>query len=290
MAAIRKGRVSLQTFSVGACITLLPCIGVLGRNFQNIWDDFWILLLLAYIVCYNGVLFVMYNVQWNQKDFYKVAVRAAFLGTVFGLGILISVSGTTWKYFGWYIVALSFFHFSEYYTTAVTNPRSLTLDSFLLDHSREYKLAAMASWLEFTIEWYIAPGLKQFHMISYVGLLIVLLGEIIRKASMFTAKTNFNHYVQYIKQDGHTLVTSGIYSYCRHPSYVGWFYWSIGTQLILFNPVCLVGYTIVSWKFFKERIYEEEIYLLNFFGEHYLDYQKKVGTGLPFISGYRGEM
>ncbi len=52
------------------------------------------------------------------------------------------------------------------------------------------------------------------------------------------------------------------------------------------NPFCLVGYTLVSWKFFKERIYEEEIYLLNFFGKEYIDYQKKVGTGLPFIEGF----
>ena len=48
---------------------------------------------------------------------------------------------------------------------------------------------------------------------------------------MFTAKTNFNHYVQYVKQQGHELVTTGVYSFCRHPSYVGWFLWSIGTQV-----------------------------------------------------------
>lgn len=59
-------------------------------------------------------------------------------------------------------------------------------------------------------------------------------------------------------------------------------------QLILCNPFCLIAYTIVSWRFFRERIYEEEIYLLNFFGEDYLDYQKSVGTGLPFIVGYTG--
>jgi protein-S-isoprenylcysteine O-methyltransferase len=48
----------------------------------------------------------------------------------------------------------------------------------------------------------------------------------------------------------------------------------------------LVGYTIIAWRFFNERIYEEEIFLLNFFGEDYVDYQNKVGTGLPFIYGY----
>lgn len=61
-------------------------------------------------------------------------------------------------------------------------------------------------------------------------------------------------------------------------------------QLVLINPLCLLGYAVASWRFFKERIQEEEIYLLNFFGEDYVCYQKTTGTGLPFIRGYRGEL
>ena len=53
------------------------------------------------------------------------------------------------------------------------------------------------------------------------------------------------------------------------------------------NPICLTAYAIVSRRFFDERIYDEEICLLNFFGEDYLDYQKKVPTGIPFIKGYQ---
>jgi protein-S-isoprenylcysteine O-methyltransferase len=48
----------------------------------------------------------------------------------------------------------------------------------------------------------------------------------------------------------------------------------------------MVLYAIASWKFFDERITVEEETLLNFFGEAYVDYQKRVGTGLPFIRGY----
>ena len=79
---------------------------------------------------------------------------------------------------------------------------------------------------------FVRTGLKQIHWISSFGLIFVILGELVRKYSMFTASTNFNHYVQYTKQEGHELVTHGIYSLCRHPSYVGWFYWSVGTQVI----------------------------------------------------------
>lgn len=72
----------------------------------------------------------------------------------------------------------------------------------------------------------------------------------------------------------------------RHPSYVGWFYWSVATQIILANPVCFILYMAASWQFFKERIYMEEIALLNFFGDEYLKYQQTTKTGLPFIKGY----
>ena len=36
-------------------------------------------------------------------------------------------------------------------------------------------------------------------------------------------------------------MTDGVYAWFRHPSYVGWLYWSVGTQLILCNPVSLVA-------------------------------------------------
>ena len=74
-------------------------------------------------------------------------------------------------------------------------------------------------------------ALKQFYSLSCLGLGLVLFGELLRKLAMYTAGTNFNHYVQYIREDGHILVTSGVYGLCRHPSYVGWFYWSVGTQV-----------------------------------------------------------
>lgn len=60
---------------------------------------------------------------------------------------------------------------------------------------------------------------------------MVLCGEGLRKAAMLTAGSNFNHIVQNEKAQSHVLVTSGVYAYFRHPSYVGWFYWSIGTQV-----------------------------------------------------------
>lgn len=200
--------------------------------------------------------------------------------------MVIFLSKPACRPFGFYLIILSVFHFSEYLTTALTNPSSLSCDSFLLNHSISYWLAAILSWAEFFIEKYYIPAWKELWYLSIVGLLICIAGEIVRKLSMVTATTNFNHIVQFTKKEGHHLVTWGIYKYFRHPSYVGWFWWSIGTQIILINPICAVAYAIASWCFFKRRIEFEEITLIRFFGKDYLDYKERVATGLPFLKGY----
>lgn len=61
-------------------------------------------------------------------------------------------------------------------------------------------------------------------------------------------------------------------------------------QVLLCNPICVVGYTLASWRFFRERIEEEEITLIHFFGEEYLEYKRKVPSGLPFIKGVKVEL
>ena len=103
--------------------------------------------------------------------------------------------------------------------------------------------------------------------------------------SMMTAKSNFTHVIKDEKDDSHVLVTTGIYSWMRHPSYFGWFYWSIGTQLLLCNPICFLGYTYASWKFFDDRIRYEEYNLINFFDQQYIEYMKNTPVRIPFIYG-----
>lgn len=116
--------------------------------------------------------------------------------------------------------------------------------------------------------------------------MLCTVGDLLRKVAMVHAGYSFNHIVQSTKRKDHVLITEGIYGWCRHPSYVGWFYWSVGTQFVLCNPVCGLIYSIVSWKFFDERVLMEEYMLLSFFGEQYRTYQQRVGTGLPGIKGY----
>ena len=91
-----------------------------------------------------------------------------------------------------------------------------------------------------------------------------------RKAAMWTARSNFSHIIVTEQEGNHQLVTSGVYSFCRHPSYLGWFCWSVGTQLLLCNPFCFVAYTAASISFFRDRVPFEEKMLINIFHEQYV--------------------
>ena len=216
MSLCIEGRVALASFTV---FTILALYQV-----RIIYGDYW-----SYVYCiatFGSACACVLVLPYNE-----IVKRSSFLGTVFGGTFVLWLNvDNPWKVFFLYMMALSFFHFSEYLMTAMYNPHRLSLDSFLLNHSFEYKAAAVASWVEFFIEAFLLPSSKSLYVISSIGLFFVIFGEVLRKLAMITAKSNFSHIVQSKKNDGHVLVTDGIYGYSRHPAYVGWFTWSIGNS------------------------------------------------------------
>lgn len=100
---------------------------------------------------------------------------------------------------------------------------------------------------------------------------------------MSQAGSNFNHTVQQQRKSGHELVTQGLYGVLRHPSYFGFWWWGLGTQMVLGNAICFVGYAVVLWRFFSGRIEKEEELLVRFFGEKYVEYRERTTVGIPFI-------
>ena len=75
-----------------------------------------------------------------------------------------------------------------------------------------------------------------------------------------------------------------MHRFVRHPSYLGWFVWSVGTQVLLSNPLCFLLYIFASWNFFRTRIEYEEMLLLRFFPTEYPAYKAKTWSGVPFTS------
>lgn len=74
-------------------------------------------------------------------------------------------------------------------------------------------------------------------VLQALGLLLLLTGEALRKVAMVTAGHNFTHRIAVRRTQQHVLVTSGVYSFSRHPGYLGWLLWAVGTQVLLQNPL-----------------------------------------------------
>jgi protein-S-isoprenylcysteine O-methyltransferase len=112
---------------------------------------------------------------------------------------------------------------------------------------------------------------------------MVVGGQVVRSVAMVQAGKSFNHVVQRRRGREHVLVTNGVYAVLRHPSYFGFFWWALGTQVVMGNVVCFWAYAVVLWGFFSNRIRHEEELLVGFFGEDYERYRTRVGTKIPFI-------
>mmetsp|Transcript_17494 Transcript_17494/g.52515 ORF Transcript_17494/g.52515 Transcript_17494/m.52515 type:complete len:195 (+) Transcript_17494:290-874(+) len=185
---------------------------------------------------------------------------------------------------GTFGAVLAFFHLSEFTLAAIFQRAELGWHSLLI--TKAYSLAMGCAAMEHLAEAHRLPGVTSttfYKVVSWVGMVAVVAGEALRLAAVLTARGNFTHMLRFKKAPTHVLVTSGVYSWIRHPGYAGFFIWALGTQLMLVNPCCLVMFAVLVWAFFDRRIAVEEQQLSVFFGTSYLDYKARVPSGIPLI-------
>ena len=178
-----------------------------------------------------------------------------------------------------FMLALIFFHSTEYLLSRVVHARGELLLSF------PYLVAMSLALVEFTVESFLLTSYKKrvLSLVSTLGITMVLFGELMRKAAIIHAQKAFTLQVQTRKRQEHALITTGIYRYVRHPAYLGWTVWAVGTQFLLGNLICIPLFYHLAMKFFQERIPVEENLLASFFGEQWHAYRKKTPTYLPGI-------
>lgn len=189
-----------------------------------------------------------------------------------------------------FFIVVAIFHLAEFTFAVAFHPNQVEFRAFLLTPvpAAGYSIAMVSAIAEFWI-FEAVLGRRWLPEAARCGLLVVGFalsfgGWSFRTLALFTAKSNFTHMVAVRKKESHQLVQHGVYRFCRHPAYAGWFLWSVASQLVLGNVFCLAAYAFVSWKFFADRIPHEEAMLLRFFGDEYLDYASRVPCGLPWIS------
>ncbi|KAJ4815881.1 Protein-S-isoprenylcysteine O-methyltransferase [Rhynchospora pubera] len=152
-----------------------------------------------------------------------------------------------------FVGAVLFFHVSEYLLAIYFHGRSNVSCSSLLI-SKHYVIAMAFALIEYIVEITLIPQWKENWFLSNCGLVMILVGEVIRKVAIVTAGRAFTHMIRIYYEEHHELITHGIYSIMRHPSYCGFFIWAIGTQVMLRNPISLIAFVLVMWRFFFRRI------------------------------------
>ncbi|KAK5444321.1 farnesyl cysteine-carboxyl methyltransferase [Exophiala xenobiotica] len=241
----------------------------------------------------------------GRRSLSGVSIRAFGLGIVLGFCLLLSAQSVYWGYRLWrapcFVAILALFHYLEFDLTARYNPPDASISSYLLlSNGVAYAAAHTAAILELLVRhWLYSEYKPQWMKMPFqipalfpampasltvgIGLALVMIGQLVRSTAMRQAQTNFNHIVQWTKRADHVLVTDGVYSFSRHPSYFGFFWWGLGTQILLGNPICFVAYAAALWNFFNHRIMHEERHLVSFFGQDYVAYRKRVPVRIPFI-------
>lgn len=179
-----------------------------------------------------------------------------------------------------FLVIVATFHLSELFFVWCFHRDTLSWESMLF--SWPYVAMLLLAISEFWVESNYLPILKQ-PFVSALGIALCISGELIRKSAMVSAGRGFTHKIAEHYHPSHQLTTHGIYRFSRHPGYFGWFWWAIGAQLVLSNPLSMLVAAIAAWHFFAERIPYEEERLQQFFGNAYIAYRRSTPTRLPFI-------
>jgi protein-S-isoprenylcysteine O-methyltransferase Ste14 len=117
-------------------------------------------------------------------------------------------------------------------------------------------------------------------VVRYLGVAIYVVGIVLRLAPVFVLGRRFSGLVAI--QEGHELVTGGLYRVIRHPSYLGLILGLFGWALVFRSAIgllvsCLLIPLLVA------RMNSEEALLESEFGQQYADYRRRTWRLLPFL-------
>eukprot|EP01013_Petalomonas_cantuscygni_P024034 TRINITY_DN45594_c0_g1_i1.p1 TRINITY_DN45594_c0_g1~~TRINITY_DN45594_c0_g1_i1.p1 ORF type:complete len:324 (+),score=25.83 TRINITY_DN45594_c0_g1_i1:183-1154(+) len=189
--------------------------------------------------------------------------------------------------FASFVMLVALFHLTEFLTCAMYRSPDLRPNSFLMDNPA-FNAALVVAGIEFGVRRYLVPSSTLHPVLIILGLFLTVSGLAFRVYAMAAAGVSFRHFVQEFPVPGQRLVATGPYRICRHPAYLGFLLWAVGTQVTLHNPVSFVLYAAACIVFFRARIATEEAAMLqpSFFGASYHTYAAEVPfSGVPFAPG-----
>lgn len=112
----------------------------------------------------------------------------------------------------------------------------------------------------------------------WVGVLLTVAGGALRIWPVFVLGRRFSGLVAI--QEGHRLVTTGVYGVIRHPSYLGMIILSLGLALAFRSGVGVLLTFLLLWPLLA-RIRAEEALLHETFGAEYEAYRARTSRLIP---------
>ena len=113
-----------------------------------------------------------------------------------------------------------------------------------------------------------------------LGILMFVLGVVGRASAFQELGQNYSPYI--VIASGGKLITTGIYSWIRHPLFSFQILEMLGFLCIKWSAVtiiCLGLTALIIWR----RIYTEEDLLEKTYGEIFLSYKKRTRSVIPFV-------
>lgn len=107
----------------------------------------------------------------------------------------------------------------------------------------------------------------------FTGFCIGMLGDLIFLISVLCMKDSWRAGIP--DKDKTKLVTAGIYRYSRNPAFLGFDFMYIGLLLMYFN-LSMLAVSSFAIIMLHMQILQEEHFLIDTFGEEYMEYKKHV--------------
>lgn len=117
-------------------------------------------------------------------------------------------------------------------------------------------------------------------MVAYIAILLALCGATTAIAARRTLSTNWSSNID-IKKD-HELITTGVYSYIRHPIYTEYLLMGLAS-IIAYQTLAPLIVFVFACCFLVFKLKNEEELLTEHFPKEYPAYKKHVKALIPFV-------
>lgn len=163
-----------------------------------------------------------------------------------------------------------------------------TQGDFLFKH-RSYLpiLIILAGMAVYIFNQTVNPTIDLNNDYDKICLLIGLLGLVIRSIAVGYSADHTSGRNTSVGQVAEHINTTGFYSICRHPLYLGNYFMWLGVAMLTADVWFLVAFTGLYWIYYERIMYAEEAFLTEKYGQRYINWAKTVPAFIPAFTKWK---